>query len=74
MSDQQTRVLWMIRQWPGATGHELAALGALNGYAITDYYAIMRRGSELRTAGVVENGDKRKCRISGRMVLTWWPV
>lgn len=66
---QQAEVLSAIWCNEGCTAHELAKRTGL------DYYKIMRRGAELRLAGVVKENrfDKRRCTVSGRMALTWWP-
>ena len=65
---QQYHVLRAVEQYRGHTAHELAEM------ALLDYYAIMRRVGELEVAGRIKRGEKRKCTVSGRMVLTWWPT
>lgn len=68
---QQEAVADAVRRYPGRTSHELAQATGM------DRYAIARRLSECVTAKVVEEPDdarKRKCRVSGKKVTTWWPV
>ena len=65
---QQYHVLRAIEQYRGHTAHELAEM------ALLDYYAIMRRVGELEVAGRIKRGEKRRCTVSGRTVLTWWPT
>jgi hypothetical protein len=53
---------------PGSTSAEVAVRACL------DRYAAARRLPELRVAGCVRNGDVRRCRVTGRASLTWWPA
>lgn len=56
---------------PGCTARELGDL--LESDSIIDGCGIAhRRLSELRQAGLVAMGTKRKCTISGVLAITWW--
>ena len=33
-----------------------------------------RRLNEVAKRGLIRRGEKRKCRVSGRLAETWWPV
>lgn len=66
--DQRNRCLLYVRLYPGRTAAEIAdALGM-------ERHAPSRRLPELRHAGLVRNGEARKCEVMGRQSLTWLPV
>lgn len=66
-SRQQHAVLALLKLYPGRTSQELARYGI-------DRYALARRLPELESAGLARKGDARRCDISGRQALTWWPA
>ena len=53
---------------PGRTSAEIAVECGLNRYTPS------RRLPELRDDGLVANGENRKCAITQRLCMTWWPV
>jgi len=66
---QQAQACAAVKQWPGKTSHELADL------ALMDRYALARRLPECeRMAAGVKRGEIRKCSVTGRSALTWWPA
>lgn len=70
-SDQQNKAAEAVKQFPGHTSHELAALtcGKRN---VTDWrYALARRLPECETAGRVRKGPKRTCSVTGRKAHVW---
>ena len=67
-SAQCRAALELVRANPSSTSLELANLGDL------DRYQLARRLADLRNAGQVENGEQRRCLVSGRNALTWSAV
>lgn len=65
---QQAQCAAAVRQFPGHTSFELAMLTDL------ERYMLGRRLSECETAGTVKRGEPKKCTVTGRLALTWWPV
>ena len=65
---QADEVLSMARAMPGATSAEIA-----RGHFPTMIKA-RRRLPDLERAGLVKRGEPRKCNVTGRLSLTWWPV
>lgn len=61
-------LLRAVRTRPGRTCGELAVLVSLPRQEAS------KRLPELREAGLVRNGEKRKCSEQGTMQWTWWPV
>lgn len=57
-----------VRQYPGRTSQELAALTKI------DRYTLARRLPECETAKTVRRGEPRECTITKRNALTWWPA
>ncbi len=58
-----------VRRYPDHTSAELAALTQL------DRHLVGRRLSGARDAGLIYmSACKRKCRLSRRNAMTWWPV
>lgn len=68
-SAQAAAVLAIVRANPGCTSAEV---GALMGDDERDRFVAGRRLPDLRAAGKVRNGDKRRCTVKGSMALTWW--
>ena len=66
LGPMQRAVLAAIREHPGHTDRELAALAGQ-----TDPNAIRPRRTELYHAGLVEPAGKRRCRVTGRGAQTW---
>ncbi len=52
---------------PAPTSHELALADATEGRR----HEVARRLPDLRERGLVENGDARPCRVTGRQAVTW---
>lgn len=67
---QQNAVMSLVRAMPGRTSAELADHPAIP----VDRWTAARRLPELRAAGLVRNGEKRVCGVTGLKALTWWPV
>lgn len=57
-----------VRAFPGRTSQELAR--KVDG----DRYVLARRLPELRDDGLVRNDGEKRCDVTGRSALTWWPV
>lgn len=62
---QRTLCLAEVRRMPGQTAAEIAAALGL------ERHVPSRRLPELREAGLVRNGDARRCDVQGTMALTW---
>ena len=62
---QMKEVVEALEGYSEVTSYELAALSKI------DRYTVARRLSDARECNLVVNGDKRKCKITGRMALTW---
>lgn len=56
-----------VAKHPGCTSRELA------GHCVLDRYEIARRLPECETGGSVHRGSARKCSVSSRKAMTWWP-
>lgn len=70
-SDQQNKAAEAVKQFPGHTSHELAALtcGKRN---VTDWrYALARRLPECEVSGRVRKGQMRTCSVTGRKAHVW---
>ena len=65
---QQEIILEYVRQSPGDTSLEMSDKLCL------DRYQIARRLADLKNAGFVYQADIRKCSVSGRDAVTWYPV
>lgn len=65
---QQAQASAAVRAFPGLTSFELAMRTNI------DRYTLARRLPECVTAGTVRKGEARKCSITGRQALTWWPT
>lgn len=77
--DRQCREVYKaVCRWPGHTASELARLhGGL------DRYQVGRRLSEIseaeagqpeRAVVLVVRGGKRRCKVTRRWAITWWPA
>ena len=64
---QQDQAAAAVRHYPAHTSFELALLTEL------DRYMLARRASECEAAGRIRRGELRRCSVSGRTALTWWP-
>ena len=64
---QQALTTTAVAQYPGLTSMELAKRCRM------DRYMLARRLSECEEHGQVRRGSARKCAVSGRTALTWWP-
>lgn len=56
-----------LRQMPHSTASELEEASGL-----TDG-KIRKRLNDLKKVGLAEKGEKRRCRVTGRMAYTWIP-
>lgn len=65
---QARTVLGALRAYPGATSRELSQVAGI------DRYASSRRLPLLVDLGYVRRGDRRRCRVSGKLSQTWWPL
>ncbi|WP_423820858.1 hypothetical protein V5738_10995 [Salinisphaera sp. SPP-AMP-43] len=65
---QRLIVAQAVAAHPGCTAKELAEY-----CEELDRYDVGRRLSECKTASDVIEGDARKCNLSGRSALTWYP-
>lgn len=64
-STQRTKVMRALRQHPGTTSAELAAVAGL------DRYIVARRLPELSERGLAEKALIRRCTVSGIAAVTW---
>ena len=64
---QQAQTVRLVHSWPGATSRELAEKSGL------DRYVLARRLPEVERQGLIQRGPFKRCEISGRPALTWWP-
>lgn len=65
---QQKIVARAVEKHPGLTSAELS------NRCVLDRYQVARRAPECETAGALLRGEKRNCRVLGRLAITWWPV
>lgn len=65
---QQKLATTAVEGYPGLTSLEL---GRRTGIC---RFTLARRLPECRTAGTVRQGQERRCSISGRTAVTWWPA
>lgn len=71
---QRITALQWVHKIPGSTSMELA--GLMGGDDLTvqlNYRMLGRRLPELRENGTIENRELRKCAVTGRWSLTWFP-
>ena len=64
---QQKLILDAVHRWPGSTAKELD--GRLFGQVESH-----KRLASLCDQGYIVKGARRKCRVTGMQVLTYWPV
>jgi hypothetical protein len=64
---QQQLTATAVAQYPGLTSLELARKCKM------DRYMLARRLSECEQAKQVRRGEAKRCSVSGRTALTWWP-
>jgi len=65
---QRQNVLAAVNTHPGMTSAEIAELLGM------ERHAPARRLPELRDAGLLRMGEKRKCTVAGTMAMTWEPI
>lgn len=63
------RVHEAVLDHPGCTARELVAV-----LPDLDKYEISRRLTDGRNDGRLEHGPMRKCAVSGRLSVTWYPA
>ncbi|MCP3903131.1 MAG: winged helix-turn-helix domain-containing protein [Planctomycetes bacterium] len=66
LPEQQSRILGIVTRAPNCTATELAMK-----YGLTDVRTVNRRTGELERRGLIERGDARKCRVTGRKAAVW---
>lgn len=66
--NQQEEATLIVCMHPGATTAEMALLSGM------PRYMLCRRLPECVTAGAIRKGAIRKCTVSNRRTLTWYPV
>ena len=67
LENQQKMVLEAVHRWPGSTAKEID--GRLFGQVESH-----KRLASLCDQGYIVRGARRKCRVTGFKVATWWPV
>lgn len=65
---QMADVLTAVKRYPGRTSAELGSVSRF------DRWVAARRLPELEKKGLVVRGEARKCRITSKRSITWWPV
>ena len=60
----------LVKRHPGNTSRELAAFGNLCRIKVAR--RLPEAANMVRRKPQVYKGESRKCRISGRMAITWW--
>ena len=68
LGERQIKVLEYIRVFPDHTDTEIA-----RGLGYADVNKVRPRRNELLKIGLIEEGDKRRCRYTGRLCYTWRP-
>lgn len=61
-------VIDAVRRHPGKTSAELAPICGL------ERHEVARRTSDAERCGAIRKGQIRRCDISGRSAVTWWPA
>lgn len=61
-------VLRAVKLHPGKTSFELSLRCPL------DRYEVARRLPDLLATELVEKGARRRCEVSGKQAVTWWPA
>lgn len=67
LNDNQKKVLNVLMAFPNSTDMEICSKLGIN-----DPNLIRPRRNELYHKGVVKEGLKRKCTITGRLAYTWF--
>ena len=62
------RIVSAIKEHPGKTSAELAQITGL------ERHEAARRTSDAHALAMVVKGRARKCSLSNRNAMTWWPV
>lgn len=72
---RHTQLVYMaVRNYcNGGTEREITRAGQKHGLKITNKIT-WRRLSTLRNNGYLRNGEPRKCKVSKRVVLSWWVI
>ncbi|MCK4547677.1 MAG: winged helix-turn-helix domain-containing protein [Candidatus Eisenbacteria sp.] len=65
---QRLLCLLFVEQHPGLTSGEYAEIHGVNRHMPA------RRLPDVRSDGYVRNGVSRRCRVSGRKCMTWYPT
>jgi|TARA_R110000850_G_scaffold264898_1_gene394200 hypothetical protein len=63
---QRIKMLEFLLEHSGLTSNELGRISS-----VYDRYQFARRLSEMAKLGTVINTNNRKCRVSGRLAMTW---
>lgn len=66
LGERQRLVYELIRRYPEHTDRELARLAGAG-----DPNAIRPRRTELLDKGVITEGGKRRCEVTGKLAKTW---
>ena len=75
LAKQTAFVLDLVRQYPGMTACELARRATIAGGDYTKMrYAISRRASELKRAGLISAAGTHVCTIEGSRQTIWVPT
>lgn len=69
IGERQAFAAECVRNVPGLTQGELDTA-----YPCSDPRRIGRRLNECERLGLVRRGESRKCKVSGKVCQTWWPV
>lgn len=73
LQTQVLKVIALVEECPGRTSRELWSMAELKKMRL-DRYTIAKRLPDAANQKLVRQGDQRKCRLSNRMCVTWWPV
>lgn len=67
LTQQQLLVANLVLRYPGLTARELARR-----YPVS-HEIVHKRMAECERRGKVRRGEPRRCQVTGRMAITWWP-
>ena len=74
-SGKMGRNVGLVVKWvhlhPGCTATELWACPQNHR---VNRHEVSRRLSDAMHAGLVRQGEKRRCSVKGTLMVTWWPV
>ena len=73
LTEQMAATLHALGRWHTATD-VWPTSAELAGDDVDLRYQHARRLADLRHVGRVQNGEKRRCRVTGRMALTWGAI